>query len=384
MSLDTSTQTAFLADWCAAQHAVSFGVTASRSGTSDTHWCLWTDFCTELALSPFLEGIDDPVVLLQVFLHRFRTGAIAPRGNPVRARTAEDALRSVGQTFTVVGAPDPRLTSQGGMDFRLTHQIHYYKKQDPPPDRVKPVPVTVLLWILHAASISVHAGSIAITDMIALAFFFLLRPGEYTSTPSETTPFHLADVWLSTGGVYLDIFKASDAALDSATFVSLTFTTQKNGVRGEVIGLGHSGNPYLCPVLAIVRHIKHLHTYGALPDTPLSVYFENGAWHHISPADITNILRTAVTTLGPSNLGFLVKDISARCLRAAGAMALLCAHVDSDLIRLLGRWRSDQMLRYLHVQAKPIMRTFTRDMLVGGNFILNPNSEVPQHPQPAP
>jgi hypothetical protein len=58
-------------------------------------------------------------------------------------------------------------------------------------------------------------------------------------------------------------------------------------------------------------------------------------------------------------------------------MALLCAHVDTDIIRLLGRWRSDEMLRYLHVQAQPIMRDFSRRMLVGGSFTLLPNQDIP-------
>ena len=35
-------------------------------------------------------------------------------------------------------------------------------------------------------------------------------------------------------------------------------------------------------------------------------------------------------------------------------MTLLCAKVDTDQIRLIGRWRSDEMLQYLHVQAEPI------------------------------
>jgi hypothetical protein len=58
-------------------------------------------------------------------------------------------------------------------------------------------------------------------------------------------------------------------------------------------------------------------------------------------------------------------------------MALLCAHVDTDIIRLLGRWRSDEMLRYLHVQAEPVMRDFSRRMLSGGTFTLLPNQDVP-------
>ena len=58
-------------------------------------------------------------------------------------------------------------------------------------------------------------------------------------------------------------------------------------------------------------------------------------------------------------------------------MALLCANVDTDIIRLLGRWRSDEMLRYLHLQAEPIMRNFAPKMLSGGAFVLLPNADVP-------
>ena len=81
--------------------------------------------------------------------------------------------------------------------------------------------------------------------------------------------------------------------------------------------------------------------------------------------------------LGPA-LGFLPTDISARSLRASGAMALLCAQVDSDVIRLPIRWRSDEMLvRYLHIQAKPVMRDFASSLLTHGNFVLTPNQDVP-------
>ena len=73
--------------------------------------------------------------------------------------------------------------------------------------------------------------------------------------------------------------------------------------------------------------------------------------------------------MGPS-VGISPSDISARSLRASGAMALLCAQVDSDTIRLLGRWRSDEMLRYLHVQAQPVMKNFARRMLEGGHYTM--------------
>jgi hypothetical protein len=216
----------------------------------------------------------------------------------------------------------------------------------------------------------------AVADMIALAFFFLLRPGEYTGTASDTTPFTLQDVqcWIGQQRFLATTIPLED--LPRVTFVSLTFTTQKNGVRGEVIGLGRSGNPVLCPVQALTRRIAHLRAYRAPHHTPLAAYFTTPAVTVITPADITSMLRCSTAIIGPS-VGFLPSDISARSLRAAGAMALLCAQVDSDIIRLLGRWRSDEMLRYLHVQAEPVMRDFSRRMLTGGSFTLLPNQEVP-------
>lgn len=58
-------------------------------------------------------------------------------------------------------------------------------------------------------------------------------------------------------------------------------------------------------------------------------------------------------------------------------MALLCAKVDPDVIKLVGRWRSDQMLRYLHLQAYPKMHTFSRLMITGGHFSILNNASVP-------
>jgi hypothetical protein len=69
-------------------------------------------------------------------------------------------------------------------------------------------------------------------------------------------------------------------------------------------------------------------------------------------------------------------------LRAASAMALLSAHADTDTIQLLGRWRSDEMLKYLTVQAQPIMRDFSSGMLQGGRYTLLPNVTVPIVPLP--
>jgi len=221
--------------------------------------------------------------------------------------------------------------------------------------------------------------------MATIAFFFLLRPGEYTGDALTNTPFALRDLQLFIGDRRLNTFTAPIADLHATTAASLTFTTQKSGVRGEVVMHGRSGSPHCCPTHAIVRRALHLRLHNAPPETPLGTYYSSdpaGApprRHPVLSSDITNLLRTSTAALGPS-LGLLPKDIQARSLRAGGAMALLCAKVDTDIIRLLGRWQSDVMLRYLHLQAQPVMSKFASRMLVGGNYTLHPSQDVPALP----
>jgi hypothetical protein len=102
----------------------------------------------------------------------------------------------------------------------------------------------------------------------------------------------------------------------------------------------------------------------------------------VTSGDITTTLRASVAILGPHALGFEPDEVLAWSLCTSGAMVLLCAHVDSDTIRLLGRWRSDEMLRYLHVQAQPLMQKSASKMLQGGHYSFVPVAAAV--PLPAP
>jgi hypothetical protein len=90
--------------------SVRAGVVSSRANAADKTFGLWkTTFCQELGVDPWLQGPverADPVLFLQVFVHRYRTGVIAPKGNPVRSRTVEDGL-SVCGTGGLGPAPQP-------------------------------------------------------------------------------------------------------------------------------------------------------------------------------------------------------------------------------------------------------------------------------------
>jgi hypothetical protein len=363
--LDADTTDTFRNDLRLAQADVQAGVVPSRAHAADAQWDIWVAFCDKLRMDPTLQIVEDPVPFLQVFAYRYRHGTIAPSKQTIRSRTVEGALRSVGQTFASMGSQDPRLTIQNKMDSRLQRQLTCYSKEDPPPDRVKPIPIAIIRHVLSAVLLSATLDNLAVADMIVLAFFFLLRPGVYTATASDTTPFRMCDVQLFIGPVQIDPATADEQSLWSATFASLTFTS--------------SGDPEFCPVLCLVRRILHLRDFNAPAETPLATYFSNQKWQPIKPADITVTLCLAAAVLGLT-YGFLPKDISAQWMHAARATALLCAQVGTDIIQLIGRWQLDEMLRYLHVvQAEPVMRHFAQQMLNHGSFAMHPGQDVPMN-----
>ena len=277
----------------------------------------------------------------------------------------------MGQAYSRMGSPDPRLDRHGQLDFRLSSLYRSWQTTDAPTARVKPLPLTLVAQACRLAAIENTPVSGAAADCLITGFFFLLRPGEYLGTP-RPTQFRFGDVRFWIGSRALDHLSCPAADLLAATFVTLTFNRQKNGVRNETVGHGRSGHASLCPVHALATRIIALRRQRASLETPLNAVRSDPSapWSYILASDLTSRLRAALH-LHPDP-AYLPSDVSIRSTRAGGAMALLCAGVDSDRIRLLGRWRSDEMYRYLHVQAQPVMTGLSAAMLRGGSFRLSP------------
>jgi hypothetical protein len=201
--------------------------------------------------------------------------------------------------------------------------------------------------------------------------------GEYTQPAEDSHPFWLSDIRLWKHSVAVDCFTGSPSDLLNSTFVSLIFTTQKNGTRGEAIGHGATTDSMACPVRSIARRILYLRQFQAPPTTFLCAI--GPSLQSLTSSGLTALLRQACLSLGnPSS--FLPTDITAKSLRASGAMALLNGNIDHDVIQLIGRWKSDSSLRYLHVQAHNLMNGFANVMLQGGNYNLipaTPNTPLP-------
>ena len=97
-----------------------------------------------------------------------------------------------------------------------------------------------------------------VTEIIIIAFFFLLRPGKYTDTKYDSSPSHLSDVMFSVGCTVFYTATDTDNELAAAVFVILVFNTQKNGVRGEKIGHGATEEPLWCPKEALCCQVSHI------------------------------------------------------------------------------------------------------------------------------
>jgi hypothetical protein len=211
----------------------------------------------------------DPITILQVYAHRYCTGELAPRGHPVSSRTVEDALHAaVDQMLMAMGANDIHLNSHGKIDFHLLKcQMAGNKRQDPPPNRVKPIPIQILHHIITSTAYATDdPGNHAIANMIIIAFFFLLCPGEYTGTALDTCPFRLADVQLWTGSLCASAVSMPLADHTHITFGTLMFMSQKNGFQGEFIGSISTGHPphHLRSSLTYVPHHSRSHHHHLL------------------------------------------------------------------------------------------------------------------------
>ena len=113
----------------------------------------------------------------------------------------------------------------------------------------------------------------------------------------------------------------------------------------------------------------------APPSTPLArVIALAGRCENISPKIILKTLKTAVGLCGP-NLRFESKDLFACSLHAAGAMSLLFLSVESNVIKLIGRWHSNDILRHIQVQVEPLMRNLSRLMFTNGIYSFLPYQE---------
>ena len=207
-----------------------------------------------------------------------------------------------------------------------------------------------------------------IADLILLAFYYLLCPGEYSvgGTDCDSTPFKVQDATVYENARPIPF---GHKRWEDVNFSQLYFTTQKNSMKGESMEHGLSGHAYACPTRTTQRLLTRLHQNNARKSTPLCAYKEGHQGKLVRSTDITTALRTSVAAIG-AKFGLKPRDISALSLRASEAMALLLGNVDKNTIKMVGRWRSDEMMRYLHISARQLIHKHAATMYENSDYTL--------------
>ena len=269
-------------------------------------------------------------------------------------------MRQVGQAFSLLGMIDPRMDRTGAKhDIRITRLIAGWKRADGGAKRRRPLPITLLQAAGRlAAATDATLACKAMTRLMWLGFFFLLRPGEYLAKPTAQFPFRLHQIFFRVGAqefrgdvIPLHLLREH---VTSLTFAGMQFDMQKNGVPDEKIGLGASDKA-TNPVRILAAIVLELRSNPKTTrDTPIYAYYDHyGVSRNVTDRMMTKFLRTIALSVPTDQ----APTIGA--LRCTGATALLEGKVSADLIKLLGRWRSDEVFRYMHTQSEPMMQDLT-------------------------
>jgi hypothetical protein len=237
----------------------------------------------------------------------------------------------------------------------LKELLSSYKKADPKSKPKLAVPVGLTKHMVRQARKrrgSHQAKHRAIADLINIAFYYLLRVGEYTKQPQgrQTEAFIVANVTFQDSQHNIIPNNSPWSKLRTATEATLRIGNQKNGIKGETIHVECTGTD-TSPIRSLARRVHHILKHGGSESSGIYTYYlADDCDRYISNTDINKALKHAAKSFGLLDLGYEKGDISSHSLRAGGAMAMHLNGCSDIQIRKMGRWRSDTFLMYIHEQ----------------------------------
>ena len=194
----------------------------------------------------------------------------------------------------------------------------------------------------------------ATADLCNIAFYYLLRVGEYTPARTRgtrnTVPFAVKNVifWR-----HNQIIPNTSPLCDlhQATSATVVIPRQKNGVKGQAIHHDCTGNQH-SPVRSLARRVAHIMGNHGTPNSPIHTVHHPlySRPRHVTANHINQVLKTAAEAIGLHHHGYQPSDVSSHSLRAGGAMALHLNGCDPTTIQKMGRWKSQTFLTYIHEQ----------------------------------
>jgi hypothetical protein len=273
------------------------------------------------------------------------------RGAQVKVQSVKKALRHVAQKLVLDGHPDPRKASpaQQSLDLPISRLLKSFGDNDPPAEPKLAIPISTITAISEQYRWNPHLDAVA--DLVTIAFFYLLRVGEYTSPATyrakRTIPLRLCNIRLWHKGVVLQHSSGLTNLLtvDSAT---ICIAHTKNGSKGVVVHHEAFGGP-ICPVAALAQQVANI-SLGPLLGTLDTVYHGLTAISKVTDRDIGIAVQWGAIYDGLLLRGYTLNRILTHSLRAGGAMALKLSGASDSTIMRVGRWTLLTYLTYIHTQ----------------------------------
>ena len=312
------------------------GRVASTTKSRKTHWTRWCTYVKALGVDPLLQGLTfkQRIRSLSGFAGVVREGYFNSGHIQVRATTVSSALTAVGKACALDSGIDPTKCENSEKFLpRLQQMLDGMRKVDPPTTKELPVEVDVPEWLVQTALKSTATEcDKAVADLTMIAFYYLLRVGEYTNkgrgqqdaSTTQTQQFKLKDIALfgtnSLGKLYRISPNAREFEIMNATCATMKLDNQKNGWKGVCINHEHNGDHVHCAVRALGRRFIHIRRNTADDTTPLSAYFEAGSQCFVTDQHIRDAVKLAATTLQyPTTRGTPISLINTHSLRIGGA-----------------------------------------------------------------
>lgn len=228
--------------------------------------------------------------------------------------------------------------------------VEGFRREDPPSIPQLVVPICVPNACFTAGQMTNDPLSQTTGQLILVAFYYLLRVGEYTQPrfitqggkkvrATRTKQFTYSNVGFFKDNKIIPQNSPLDILLscDSAT---LKITNQKNGRMGETIHQ-KAIDSTTCPIKALAHRIHHINVHkGADDNRLLCNYYNNEGWHSLQSTDVIRLIRTTAKLLKLEEQGIHPDLIGAHSLRAGGAMALRLHGFADTVIMKMGLWTS--------------------------------------------
>ena len=236
-----------------------------------------------------------------------------------------------------------------------------YRKVDPATRKKLPIQSDVPELLVETAyQQGTTQRQRATADLTMIAFYYLLRVGEYTvkgsrNNTKQTVQFKYEDVTFfkknNHGKLRCLPWDAPAHLISSADGATLKWDNQKNGWKGVCVYHESNGEAWHCPVHALARRHIHLRGNGADTKTFFLAYYDDKGQRGditITNEDASNALKAVATVLEyPMAKGIQINRIDTHLLRSGGTNALSLSGYSDTQIQKMGRWRGATFKEYI-------------------------------------